>query len=205
MAIPNRLLVVLMPAAMIHHRTIMHRIVACDYTIIQTKHVQLTSEQAVNVLGVALAGDQPICALFVAAPMAQMAGVSHRHRLLHVVLDEFKDMVLVSDDSDRQLEFFFGKWEKPRHAATKPTIQQVNDFLNEHVHPVLMQAIFRMVEKDVDASDECIVQLAKQIIAVDAEKDPMNASRWTKFDRKFDEVEKLKLLTDMKKYESSDL
>lgn len=202
MEVSKQILVVIKPMAMAHRANIRRRIEACDYTIIQSKTVILTPEQVAQFhdtyhqspfypATVAELADRPICAMYLTCPMAEAGEISHKYRLRNVVLEEYADGVHISENCAREIRFFFGDW-KERHVRDKPSIESVAQFLNDTVHPVLMKALWEMTQQRVQP-DDCAVQLAKKLMEVDARRDPVNASRWRKYDEIIEEIGELRL------------
>lgn len=213
MEIQNRILVVVKSSAMAVRADIVSRIIACEYEVIQMKNVILTPEQVTEFQGtyfqspfypdeVLELANRLLCAMFVAAPVTLGNCDSHANRLRNVLLEEFKGGVIVSDDCDRQLRFFFGDWTVPV-VSVKPTIEEVNQFLGEHIHPVLMAAIQQTIGGNIQGGDDCVVCLVKNIIEVEKRKDPDNGSRWLKYDDTFAKIEAMKLEVRRRNYAES--
>lgn len=202
MELPKQILVVIKPTAMANRADILRRIEACEYTIIQSKTVILTAEQVTSFQGtyyqspfypeaVTEWAERPICAIYLSYPVPEVDCISHKNRLRKVVLEEFKDCVYISEDCGQEIRFFFGDC-KVRKVGAKPSIDNVAQFLNEKVHPVLMKALWEMTKENVHPED-CVVQLAKKLMDVETLRDPVKASRWLKYDKKIAEISELKL------------
>lgn len=178
----QRVLIVIKQNGFPNRSTIIERVKLCGYTILQSKTIQLTFDQATEFYAaychdpyypfhVSEIFEKPIHVMCLGYPEPDDDRIElhHADRFRHVVLMDFAENIFVSDDRG-DLEFFFDIDGKHDGATCQPTIECVSDYLNEHIHPVLMRALKELTDENVSA-DQCLVELAKKLLAANAGSD----------------------------------